>query len=241
VLVYVRGGEFTLGTDEDLEGYIESARHWPKPEHRVRLSPFWIGKYPVTNAQYRRFLEANPGREKPGYWGDKRFNDPEQPVVNVSWLEALAYCRWAGLELPSEAQWEAAARGTDGRAYPWGDDDPTPELANFDGREGGPTPVGAYPLGAGPYGALDQAGNVWEWCRDLFDERAYRGRDGELDPLVPGEDDGDDDAWRVVRGGSWSYPSWLLRTAVRSGVPARFRDGDLGFRVLSRVGPEHGG
>jgi len=240
VLVYVPGGEFTLGTDEDLEGYIESARHWPKPEHRVRLSPFWIGKYPVTNAQYRCFLEANPGQNRPKFWNDNQFNSPEQPVVGVSWLEALAYCRWAGLELPSEAQWEAAARGTDGRKYPWGETIPTQELANYRGREGEPTPVGAYPFGAGPYGTLDQIGNVWEWCRDLFGKQAYQNRDGNSDPLIPGEDS-DERTLRVVRGGSWDTPTGLLRAAVRHRLPAWRRYDNLGFRVLSCVGPEHGG
>ncbi|MCP5114707.1 MAG: formylglycine-generating enzyme family protein, partial [bacterium] len=126
VLVYVPGGEFTLGTDEDFE------ERWPEPEHRVILSAYWIGKYPVTNAQYARFLEENPDHPKPQFWSYERFSAPQQPVVGVSWLEAQTYCRWAGLELPTEAQWEAAARGTDGRPYPWGSEAPTADHADFD-------------------------------------------------------------------------------------------------------------
>lgn len=237
VLVYVPAGKYTLGTNEDLEACNDENRHWPKPEHRVRLTSYWIGKYPVTNAQYRQFLDANPQYAKPRYWADKQFNEPEQPVVGVSWLDAMAYCRWAGLELPSEAQWEAAARGTDRRAYPWGNDDPSPELANFGGREGRTTPVGAYPKGAGPYGTLDQAGNVWEWCADAFKENAYDKRDGKENPVVSG-DDRDENVARVVHGGSWDLPSGYLRAAIRLGGRAgrRYR----GFRVVAGVGPERG-
>ncbi|NJL27691.1 MAG: SUMF1/EgtB/PvdO family nonheme iron enzyme [Thermoanaerobaculia bacterium] len=239
VLIYVPVGVYTLGTNEDLEAYREEDRHWPKPEHTVRLTPYWIGKYPVTNAQYRRFLEANPRQKEPDSWNDKQFNEPEQPVVGVSWMEAIAYCRWAGLELPSEAQWEAAARGIDRRSYPWGNEKPSPELANFDGRERRTTPVGAYPKGAGPYGTLDQAGNVWEWCADAFKGDAYAKRDGQENPVVVG-DDRDESVRRVVRGGSWDSPSWYLRAAIRIRDPARDRGRCVGFRVVAGVGPEHG-
>ena len=233
VLVYVPGGEFTIGADD--------ISHKEKPIHTVKLSPFWMGKYPVTNAQYRGFLEANESQAKPERWNDKRFNEPEQPVVGVSWLEAMVYCRWAGLELPSEAQWEAAARGVDGRRYPWGDEEPTRELANFGRREGQTAPVGAYPKGAGPYGTLDQGGNVWEWCRDEFVEDAYLDRDGKKDPIVVGKDDHDETAWRVVRGGSWLDSSRFLPVAFRRGYRARECREVLGFRVLSVSVPEHDG
>ncbi|MEM6456146.1 MAG: SUMF1/EgtB/PvdO family nonheme iron enzyme, partial [Acidobacteriota bacterium] len=150
VLVYVPGGLYTLGAERFGD---------EKPIHTVQLSPYWIGKYPVTNAQYRTFLEATK-HEKPRYWDDKKWNGLDQPVVGVSWHDARAYCTWAGLVLPSEAQWEAAARGTDQRKYPWGDAEPTETLANFRGNVGRTTPVGSYPAGAGPFGTLDQAGNV---------------------------------------------------------------------------------
>ena len=208
-------------------------------EHHVELSPFWIGKYPVTNAQYARFLEANPGQDKPGFWEDKSYNDPEQPVVGVRWLDAMAYSCWAGLMLPSEAQWEAAARGQDGRTYPWGDGEPTAELANYDGREGGPTPVGAYPKGAGPYGTLDQAGNVWEWCLDEFSGTAYKGRDGKHDPvLYDPKTQGKSSTVRVLRGGSWASEPRDLPAAFRYWFRAVSRYQHVGFRVVCGPAPE---
>ena len=219
ILVYVPGGEYILGAE---------------PVHRVILSPFWIGKYPVTNEQYGKFLAAQPGKSIPVNWADKCFNEPNQPVVGVSWDEAQSYCHWAGLQLPSEAQWEAAARGTDQRRFPWGDDEPSPEHANFDGREGRTTLFGAYPKGAGPFGTLDQAGNVWEWCLDRWDPAAYRERDGRQDPVSTTVDP----AARCLRGGSWVVPARILAAAYRSGSGASFRDGRVGFRCLLPARPE---
>lgn len=234
VFILVPGGIFAVGTNLDLEAYGDNeAKDCPKPEHHVKLSPFWIGKYPVTNEQYARFLEANPGQDKPEFWEDKSYNDPEQPVVGVSWLDAMAYCAWAGLTLPSEAQWEAAARGEDGRTYPWGEAEPTRELANYSGGEGRPTPVGAYPKGAGPYGTLDQAGNVWEWCLDEFSGTAYKGRDGKHDPvLYDQKTQGKSAADRVVRGGSWAHGPECLPAAFRGRQWAGRRGRVLGFRVV---------
>lgn len=228
VLLYVPGGEYTLGADDI--SYEE------KPVHRVVLSPFWIAKYPVTNEQYSRYLSANPGTREPGHWADKRFNQPQQPVVGVSWEEAKAYCRWSGLRLPSEAQWEAAARGADGRRYPWGNGKPTPELANFGNREGGTTPVGSYPKGAGPFGALDQAGNVWEWCADVWDAAAYRQREGQRDPLTTTISG--DSAVRCLRGGSWYGVARLLAVAYRGWLRASSRVRNFGFRCVSSAVPE---
>ena len=241
VLVYVPGGEYSMGSSnlEVPEYWPEESVKWPHPAHRVVLSPYWIGKYPVTNAQYGRFLEANPDHEKPDYWTDKQFNGSEQPVVGVSWLDALAYCEWAGLSLPSEAEWEAAARGVDGRPYPWGDAEPSPELANYAaGGEGRPTPVGAYPKGAGPYGTLDQAGNVWEWCLDEFEADAYKDRDGMKDPIVGSLEGREKAALRVVRGGSWLDSAVNLPAAIRVRFRPDLRDQFLGFRVVCRSVPE---
>ncbi len=243
-LVYVPVGEYGLGA-EDLEDLVvgeigkEQAAEWAgpsKPAHRVRLSGFWIARHPVTNAQYRAFLAAEEGGREPEYWQDGRFNDDRQPVVGVSWDEARAYCRWAGLELPSEAQWEAAARGGDGRRYPWGDEPPDETRACFGQgwKDGRPDPVGEHPGGAGPYGTGDQAGNVWEWCLDAWDPKAYEGRDGQTDPVITEGEGG----LRVLRGGSWGSPAGSLAAAVRLGDRPSDRNRSVGFRCVLPVPAE---
>lgn len=223
ILVYVPGGELALGAD--------GLHPWSEPVRRVRLSPFWIGKLLVTNAQYARFLQENPACRKPAFWDDPGLNPPQHPVVGVSWEEAQDYCRWAGLELPSETQWEAAARGSDQRPYPWGKTLPTPLHANFNGLQGGTTPVGAYSAGSGPFGTLDQAGNVWEWCADPWSSQAYRQiEDGQWDPVAQG-----DKAVRSLRGGSWMSPAQDLHAAYRDRGTAKLRFNNQGFRCVQRL------
>jgi formylglycine-generating enzyme required for sulfatase activity len=222
VLVYVPGGEFTIGA--------EGADRRSEPLRRVRLSPFWIAKFPVTNSQYSLYLKENPACRKPAFWEDPKFNPPQHPVVGLSWDEAQAYCQWAGLEFPSEAQWEAAARGSDQRPYPWGKESPTLLHANFNALQGGTTPVGAYPAGAGPYGTLDQAGNVWEWCADPWSFQAYRQiENGQWDPIAQG-----DKGLRALRGGSWKNPAQDLRAAYRDRGMATLRVNHQGFRGVQR-------
>ncbi len=245
VLVHVPAGEYTLGAD-DLQKLFqdagvdpEQAADWAddsEPIHRVNLTSFWIGKHPITNAQYRRFM-AERTQQAPEYLNDERFNQDLQPVIGVSWHDAAAYCKWAGTQLPSETQWEAAARGTDQRRYPWGDDPPTEERADFDQDSfEGPAAVDAHPLGEGPYGTLGQAGNVWEWCIDVWDPDAYRGRDGQTDPVATEGDSG----LRVLRGGSWFNPAGSLAAAIRLGFRASYRGRDIGFRCVLPVPAEPG-
>ncbi len=220
VLVYVPGGEYVLGEGDS--------------RHLVSLSPFWIAKHPITGEQYDRFVQAT-GHREPAFRQDKRFNEPRQPVVGVTWHDAKAYCEWAGLDLPSEAQWETAARGTDARRYPWGDEAPAAKHADF-GKSLGkdkPDPVGSHPRGAGPFGTEDQAGGVWEWCRDAWNEAAYRGREGQVDPLESMADTG----VRVLRGGSRVLPARLLRATFRVRDEAVNRSQFIGFRVC-RLCPE---
>jgi formylglycine-generating enzyme required for sulfatase activity len=157
-----------------------------KPARQITLSSFWIDIYPVTNARYRLFMEAG-GYEQSAWWhmdGWKWRNDqqitqplqwdqpgwdgPDQPVAGVSWFEAEAYARWAGRRLPTDAEWEKAARGVDVRRYPWGNDWPNPRMANFDNVVGRTTPVGLYPDGISPYGCYDMAGNVNNWTSDWY-------------------------------------------------------------------------
>ncbi len=218
-LVRVPAGKYPLGSDEaDTEA---------RPEHLVFLSELWISRRPVSNEGYRRFLAASDYGVEPRFWGDARFDAPELPVVGVSWWDALAYCEWARLQLPSEAQWEAAARGTDRRKYPWGDSSPSPSLCCFGSRKDGPIPVDRNPGGAGPFGTLGQAGTVWEWCLDTWRARAYRGRHLARDPVVR-----DKGLLKVVRGGSWMSPANELLASYRLPVPQGMRFNNQGFRCV---------
>ncbi|MBF0148361.1 MAG: SUMF1/EgtB/PvdO family nonheme iron enzyme [Magnetococcales bacterium] len=229
----VPGGVFTMGNDQ-------SVYENEKPAHQVELSPFHLAETPVTNQQYRRFLEENPNYQAPKYWKDKRFSNDQQPVVGVDWNDAIKFCEWLSeaskkeFFLPTEAQWEYAARGTKGRRFPWGNDDPTPKHACFglDRGTGKPALVGQYPAGRGPFGHLDLAGNVWEWCRDVWDADAYKKRAALLvkNPLVTVGERG----WCSVRGGSWVFPASDLRAAVRRGGDgAGDRLVNLGFRLAA--------
>jgi formylglycine-generating enzyme required for sulfatase activity len=201
----------------------------------VTLPPFEIRRYPVTVAEYAEFVQANGYRKKApwkaGGYGEvseprdwtAQLRHPTWPITGVGWYEAKAYCAWLGkgADLPSEEQWERAARGTDGREYPWGNERPTPEHMNYDDSHiGHPTPVGLYPLGASPEGVLDMAGNVWEWC-ETEHELEYE----------PG------DRLRVFRGGCFFDSARSARSAYRSGARPGSRRGLLGFRPARSVTP----
>jgi len=166
--VLVPAGQFRSGTDE--KGAQKN-----RPAHLVEVSAFWVDQTEVSNAMYARCVAAGecplPAAGQNPYYGDSTYND--YPVVYVTWSAADAYCRWAGRRLPTDAEWEKAARGTDERIYPWGDNPPDMSLANFDNLIGEPLPVDRYPLGASPYGALNMAGNVREWVSDWFHEFYY--------------------------------------------------------------------
>ena len=224
--LYVPGGRFQMGA----EGLQKESR----PVHSVEVSPFWLGETPVTNRQYAAFLGAT-GRDEPKFFRHERYAAPEQPVVAVSWRDAAAFCQWlaerhrATFRLPTEAEWEFAARGQDGRAYPWGEEEPSPRLACYgrDYRTGGPDAVGTHPEGRGPFGHLDLAGSVWEHCLDPWAPRAYA-RGPVRDPLARG-----DKGVRTIRGGGWFDGAGLLRAALRFGLPAAVGGEFRGFRVLS--------
>ncbi|GAP18524.1 bifunctional serine/threonine-protein kinase/formylglycine-generating enzyme family protein [Levilinea saccharolytica] len=221
----VPAGAFQMGSaDSDKAAYSKE-----KPQHRVILDEYWIGKYPVTNRQYQVFVQQT-GQKPPEHWSKGVIPQGKEnhPVVKVSWEEARAFCAWASkvsgqsIRLPSEAEWEKATRGTDGHIYPWGDQAPNGQLANFNNHEKGTTAVGQYPAGASPYGALDMAGNVWEWVADWYGPYPS---EAVSNPTGPGSGE-----TRVLRGGSWNCGSNGIRTANRVRGNPDNRSGDFGFR-----------
>ena len=228
---------------ESLRKFVDDPDHYNGefPQHMVKLDAFWISKYQITNAQYAMFLNAMGNQEEGGVtwlkadgygvrihklgggWrADSGYAD--HPVVEVSWYGARAYAEWIGACLPTEAEWEKAARGTDGRIYPWGNELPTDDLCNFGDRDRGTTPVGTYsPQGDSPYGCADMAGNVWEWTRSLWKDYPYDPTDGREDP--------DSEAVRVLRGGAFGSSRSYVRCDCRLWDDPYSRGSGYGFRV----------
>jgi formylglycine-generating enzyme required for sulfatase activity len=207
LMMLIPAGEFEMGDSFNEGGAGE------RPVHLVYLDAFYIDVNEVTNAQYKKFMLAT-GHPAPLYWADPKFNAPDQPVVGVSWEDAQAYCKWAGKRLPTEAEWEKAARGgLLGNRYPWGNDI-SGDNANYEGTGGKdiwdrPAPVGSFaPNG---YGLYDMVGNAWEWCADWYDS-GYYAKSPKQNPKGP-----DSGGWRVLRGGSWTFNTSYLRCAYRSG------------------------
>jgi formylglycine-generating enzyme required for sulfatase activity len=225
-VVEVPGAHFVMGSATLVESDVAN------PPHPVTLSPYAIGAFPVTNADYRGFVDAT-GAAAPASWQIERFAGPHLPVTGVSWDDALAYCTWAGGTLPTEAQWELAARGIEGRTYPWGEEEPDEPLAHFaqDWNAGGPCDVGAHPAGKSPLGCHDLAGNVWEWCLDGFQISAHVAREGRLDPVVSAESN-----VRPLRGGCWRSIAPKLQASYRNWSHRAVRHVTIGFRMCFRAG-----
>ncbi|MBP1466273.1 SUMF1/EgtB/PvdO family nonheme iron enzyme [Candidatus Chloroploca sp. M-50] len=251
VLVKVPAGPFLMGRS-DADTMAEANE---KLQHTLTLPDYWIGKTPVTNAQFRPFVEGdgytNPaywtkvGWEwrakerivRPGFWNATKWNGDDYPVVGVSWFESVAYCRWLSVQtghafrLPTEAEWEKAARGTDGRIWPWGN---TWESGRCNSKEAGherTTPVDQYPIGASPYGVLDMAGNIWEWCATQQSGKRY---------LYQLEDEWqaaylEADKVRKRRGGSWYSEQKFVRASYSNDFYPRNRNHDYGLRVASHA------
>jgi formylglycine-generating enzyme required for sulfatase activity len=224
-VVYVAAGEFLMGAEDDDEA----------PRHRVYLGGFWIDKTEVTNAQYRRCVEAGacqpPAQDRSStrdrYYGNPEYDD--YPVIYVSWYDARAYCAWAGGRTPSEAQWEKAAGGTGGRGFPWGDDPDPSRLNSLERGPGDTTPVSNYQPTSSPYGALDMSGNVREWTYSLYRPYPYRDDDGREEKESSG--------LRVLRGGSWHDGLAQARVAARDKLEPDGRDEYTGFRCASPPSP----
>jgi len=233
-LVRVPAGEFFMGSDPAKD---KDAQQDEQPQHRVYVSEFFMGKYPVTNEQYAVFVKTTK-YQVPGHWekGKIPAGKGDHPVVRVSWDDAVAFCEWLSREsgrvfrLPTEAEWEKAARGTDGRIYPWGNQWDKTKLNSKEGGAGDTTPVGRYsPDGDSPYGAADMAGNVWEWCADRYDKKAYEQRVKTVvkDPTGPSKGD-----YRVLRGGAFLNGASWARCAARFGDYRLYWFRDLGLRVV---------
>jgi formylglycine-generating enzyme required for sulfatase activity len=261
VQVFVPGGDFKMGSDYTTSGYP-----WEGPIHTVFLDPFWIDQTEVTNAMFEAFATQRgyqTDAEKTGssavfnlldgsFWrvGGADWQHPlgadssllnlgAYPVVHVSWNDARAYCEWAGRRLPTEAEWEKAARGTDGRTFPWGNEFDGTRLNfadvnlnvrwgdnNFNDKFQFSSPVGNYPSGASPYGALDMAGNVWEWVNDWASELYYQDSPSS-NPGGP-----DSGLYRVYRGGSWEDTSDGTRAGFRGWIDPKDTSNGRGFRCV---------
>lgn len=223
-MVLVPAGEFSMGSDKGDDD--------EQPIHRVFLDSFYIDKFEVTNGRFAKFVEAIQ-IEPP--WG---FADKETPVVHsdkpvrwVNWMDAMGYCLWAGKRLPTEAEWEKAARGTDGRIYPWGNDPPTPAHAVFGLKEGADTisVIGNREKGKSPYGVHDMAGNLYEWTIDWYDEGFYN-QNPAINPRGPAEGTA-----KVQRGGSYTNTPYRLRSSFRTKGDPTEHDPNVGFRCAQDV------
>ncbi len=238
VQVYVPAGEFLMGNTDDAP--IRSVLGAEMPQHTAYLDAFWIDQTEITNAMYARCVAAKacqpplPTKVDMHYsfYGDSHYDN--YPMGYVSWYDAKNYCEWVGRQLPSEAQWEKAAHGTDGRLYPWGNEPVAGSLLNFcdvncigDWRNSSvddgyafTAPVGSYPAGASPYGVLDMAGNVAEWVEDWYHE--YPSATCKIDTLYT--------KYKVTRGGSCLQSEISVASALRGALPPEYSAFYLGFR-----------
>jgi len=235
----VSAGEFTMGSNADYALQMcEQFRggcqlDWFKgeePPHKVTLDSFFMDKYEVTNSQYKACVEAGVclpptsfSATRSNYYDDSKYDN--YPVIFIYWDYAKTYCEWRGGSLPTEAQWEKAARGTDGRSYPWGEDIDC-NKANYYSCVGDTAEVGSYENGVSPYGIYDLTGNVWEWVADWYSESYYQ-NSSINNPLGP-----DSGQYRILRGGMWMSNEGVLRTSYRYSVAPTYTDDFVGFRCV---------
>jgi len=228
VLIYIPDGSFVMGS-------AASDQLDEKPEQQVDLDGFWIDQTEVTNGMYAACNADNActlpsgtrSHNRDEYFGVAEFD--RHPAIYISWGQATVYCQWAGRRLPTEAEWEKAARGTEAREYPWGNEPPNPDLLNFDRAIDDTTEVGTYPAGASFYGALDMAGNVSEWVSSVYSPYPFSAGDGREEP-------GSFES-RVVRGGSWLDEAAVTRSAYRGSNGPSGSNDSIGFRCAMDASP----
>jgi len=241
-MILIPAGEFLMGSDPKKDKH---ARENEQPQHTLYLPDYYLAKTPVTNTQYAAFVQATDYRPpqrsedwaKPYNWNGQipPKGKENHPVVLVSWDDAVAYCHWLAeatgklYHLPTEAEWEKGARGTDGRIYPWGNEWDAKKCNAYESKKDSTTPVDAYPAGASVYGLLDMAGNVWEWCSTIWQDQAYPFQiQDEWTKAYLGRTN----VLRVLRGGAFFGVADLVRCAARSGDVPYGRHDDRGFRVV---------
>jgi len=215
-MIFFEGGYFRMGSDDTPD---------EAPEAEVYVTPFWMDIYPVTVVQYGRYM-TETGAAEPAFWRNPQFNGPEQPVVGISWEEALAYAAWAGKQLPTEEQWEFAARGPENRKYPWGNTAADTTRCNYRNYLGMPSMVTMHEDGRTPEGVVDMAGNVHEWTSAVFSP--YEKKHGEPESLSKYPQ-------KTVRGGCFESENNEIVTSARRGVFPDVRQKNIGFRCVISV------
>jgi formylglycine-generating enzyme required for sulfatase activity len=237
-MVEIPSGSFPMGVPPgDRDGGRDEY-----PRHEVLLDTFWIDQFEVTNGRYVEFVKSaghrvpqNPTNPTRNLWQGDSITESlaERPVINVDWFDADAYCKWAGKRLPTEAEWEKAAKGTSDRRFPWGNVEPTAKHLNYNQRWIGEKtlmPVGSYEAGKSPYGLYDVVGNVWEWVNDWYDARYYE-KSPSKNPTGPQEG-----TKKVIRGAGWQNETPTVRIFTRVDSDPTMRNESTGFRCAADAG-----